>query len=355
MTRRVVAPLTPSPSVVAPSSAAGSLAVSVVVPVHAGGVAFVRCLDALARLSPPPLEIIVVEDGASGAGSPCYAPGVRVVRLPQRRGPAAARNRGAAIARGDVLFFVDADVAVPETAVATVQACLTDPGLAAVIGSYDRRPAAPNFISQFKNLAHRFVHQQANQDCATFWGACGAIRRATFLALGGFDERFDVPSIEDIELGLRLSRSGGRIRVRKDLEVTHLKRWTLTSLVTTDVWQRALPWSALLLADGHIPDHLNVSRRARLAVALTTILLATLLAAPFIPESALAAATVGLVLFVIDWRLWAYFAAERGWWFALRAVPMQWLYYAYGGGAFAWVWLATDWRRQRASRLQEPA
>ena len=226
-----------------------------------------------------------------------------------------------------MLLFVDADVVVPETAVATVQACLKDPGLSAVIGSYDRRPTAPNFVSQFKNLAHRFVHQQASEDGMTFWGACGAIRRTTFLALGGFDERFDVPSIEDIELGLRLSRSGGRIQLRKDLEVTHLKRWTLTSLIRTDVRQRALPWSALLLADGHIPDHLNVSRRARLAVALTAILLASLLAAPFITESALVAASAALVLLAVDWRLWAYFASERGWWFALRAVPMQWLYY----------------------------
>ena len=306
-------------------------------PVHSGGVAFLQCLDALARLSPPPLEVIVVEDGAADADPPAYRPDVRVLRLAERRGPAAARNRGAAIARGDVLLFVDADVVVPETAVGTVQACLKDPSLAAVIGSYDRKPAAPNFISQFKNLAHRFVHQQASEDGITFWGACGAIRRTTFLALGGFDERFDVPSIEDIELGLRLIRSGSRIRLRKDLEVTHLKRWTLASLIRTDVRQRALPWSALLLADGHIPNHLNVSRRARLAVALTMILLASLVCSVLVGEFALVAANAALVLLALDWRLWTYFAAERGWWFALRAVPMQWLYYAYSGAAFTWV------------------
>ena len=156
-------------------------------------------------------------------------------------------------------------------------------------------------------------------------------------------------------MGLRLSRGGGRIQLRKDLEVTHLKRWTLTSLIRTDVRQRALPWSALLLADGHIPDHLNVSRRARLAVALMAILLTSLLAAPFIPESVLVAANAALVLLAIDWRLWSYFAVERGWWFALRAVPMQWLYYVYSGAAFTWVFLTGDWRRQRAARLQEPA
>ena len=331
-------------------------AVSVIVPVHSGGAALLRCLDAVARLSPAPLEVIVVEDGDSAADSPRYAPGVQVVRLPVRRGPAAARNRGASIARGDILLFVDADVLVPATAVATVQACLADLALSAVIGSYDRTPAAPNFVSQFKNLAHRFVHQQANDDGVTFWGACGAIRRPTFLALGGFDERFDVPSIEDIELGLRLSRSGGRIRVRKDLEVTHLKHWTLSSLIRTDVFQRALPWSRLILADGHIPNELNVNRRARVAVALAGVAMASLPASLVVPDIALvAAACTASLLLALDWRLWAYFAAERGWWFALRAVPMQWLYYLYCGATFGWVWLAGDWRRQRATRVQEPA
>jgi GT2 family glycosyltransferase len=331
------------------------LAVSVIVPVHAGGAALAHCLAALSRLSPPPLEVIVVEDGGAYAGAPAYAAGVRVVRLPERRGPAAARNRGAAIARGDVFFFVDADVVVPATAVGAVQACLSDPALSAVIGSYDRWPAEPNFVSQFKNLAHRFVHQQAGDEGPTFWGACGAIRRKAFLSLGGFDERFDVPSIEDIELGLRLTRSGGHIRIQKDLEVTHLKRWTLTSLIRTDIRQRALPWSALLLGDGHIPNHLNVSRRARLAVALMAVLLAGLVATPFVPDAALVALNAGLVLLAVDWRLWAYFASERGWWFAVRAVPMQWLYYLYSGGAFAWVWLTGDWRRHRGTRVQEPA
>jgi len=341
--------------VAACSSEPSSPAVSVIVPVHAGGTALLRCLEAVGRLSPPPLEVIVVEDGGPGVDAPRYAPGVRVVRLVVRSGPAAARNRGASLARGDVLLFVDADVLVPVTAVATVQACLTDPTVSAVIGSYDRSPAAPNFVSQFKNLAHRFVHQHANDAAVTFWGACGAIRRAAFLALGGFDERFTVPSIEDIELGLRLSRGGGRIRVRKDLEVTHLKHWTLTSLIRTDVFQRALPWSRLVLADGHIPNELNVNRRARLAVALAGVGLASLAAALAVPGTAMVAACAASGLLALDWRLWAYFADERGWWFALRAVPMQWLYYVSCGATFGWVWLAGDWRRQRAARVQEPA
>lgn len=345
MSRRAVAPLTPARPTV-----------SLIVPVHDGGDALARCLDAILRLSPPPLEVIVVDDGPSASGPVRERPGIRVVRLAQRRGPAAARNRGAEAAAGDVLFFIDADVLVPADAIATVQATLADPALAALIGSYDRHPAEPNFVSQFKNLAHRFVHQHAHEDGWTFWGACGAIRRATFESLGGFDERFDEPSIEDIELGLRLVQRGARIRVDKGLGVTHLKRWTLRGLISTDVRRRALPWSALLLAGGRIPDDLNVRRRARVAVGLTALLLASLSLSTVVAEVVLLALALAAALWALDRRLWAYFAAERGWWFALRAVPMQWLYYSYCGAAFAWVWLTGDWRRVRATaRLPESA
>jgi GT2 family glycosyltransferase len=330
--------------------------VSLIVPVHDGGATLARCLDAIQRLAPPPFEVIVVDDGPSASGPVEARPGMRVVRLAERRGPATARNRGAAVATGEVLFFVDADVLVPPDAVAAVEDALADPRLCALIGSYDRHPAAQNFVSQFKNLAHRFVHQHAEEDGWTFWGACGAVRRAAFEALGGFDERFDEPSVEDIELGMRLARGGARIRVLKELGVTHLKHWTLGSLIATDVRRRALPWSALLLADGRIPDDLNLRRRARVAVGLTALLLASLSLSPLVAGVTLVALGLAGALWVLDRRLWAFFAAERGWWFALRAVPLQWLYYAYSGAAFAWVWLTGDWRRTRTTtRLPESA
>ena len=53
-----------------------------------------------------------------------------------------------------------------------------------------------------QNLAHRFVHQHADRDGFTFWGACGAIRRDIFHAVGGFDARYHEASVEDIELGI---------------------------------------------------------------------------------------------------------------------------------------------------------
>jgi GT2 family glycosyltransferase len=310
--------------------------VSIVIPVRDGGEAFGQALAALARLSPPPHETIVVEDGPQRDGR-SYPADVTVVRQPEPRGPAAARNAGARRATGDVLFFLDADVVAAVDAVGRLGPAFSDPGVDAVFGSYDRHPSAPGFVSQFKNLVHHYVHQHAREDAQTFWSGCGAIRRAVFERLGGFDEHFSTPSVEDIELGMRLRRDGGRIRLLKSLQVTHLKRWTLASTIRTDVLSRAVPWTRLLLAEPALPNDLNISRRARAAALLAGLMAGALTLAPLAPQALMLAAALAPALVALDWPLWRFFAAERGWWFALRAMPMQWLYYLYSSAAFLWV------------------
>ena len=61
--------------------------------------------------------------------------------------------------------------------------------LDALIGSYDDDPAERDFLSQYKNLMHCFVHQTGNEQASTFWSGCGAIRRDVSLAHSGFRVR----------------------------------------------------------------------------------------------------------------------------------------------------------------------
>jgi GT2 family glycosyltransferase len=149
-----------------------------------------------------------------------------VLKVPQAGGPAKARNLGAQASHGDILFFMDADVTLaPDTLEQVLAAFDTQPQIAALIGSYDDAPGAPNFLSQYKNLFHHYTHQRGCEEASTFWGACGAVRREVFSAVGGFDEAYRYPSIEDIELGYRLKRAGHSIHLCKQVQVKHLKRW----------------------------------------------------------------------------------------------------------------------------------
>jgi GT2 family glycosyltransferase len=310
----------------------------VVVPVADGGAAFGACLAALGALNPAPVELIVVSDASTDeSAARAVAAGATVIRMARRLGPAAARNRGASRASGDVLFFVDADVVVHPDAIAHVGAVLSDPAVDAVIGSYDSRPAAPGLVSQYKNLVHHFLHQSSDPAAFTFWGACGAIRRDVFASVGGFDERYVEPSIEDIELGYRLRRAGHRIRLDRTLEVTHLKRWTLGSLIRTDIRARAVPWSALLIREGRADDGLNLRVEARIAVALAWVTAVCAALSTALDGVWPVAAIAALVLAALDIPLWRHLLQLRGSWFLLRAMPLHWLYYLYCGASFGYV------------------
>jgi GT2 family glycosyltransferase len=329
-----------------PRMTTGDTSLSVVVPVRDGGARLEQCLDALLASDSEPFELLVVDDGSTDGGASaaaCRARGVEVVELMRNFGPAAARNRGAERARGSVLLFVDADVVVRPDTLSRVAALFRGrPEVAAVFGSYDDEPAATNFVSQYKNLQHHFTHQQASEQAETFWAGCGAVRRAAFEAVGGFDERrYTKPSVEDIELGLRLRGAGYRIALDKGLRVKHLKRWTLSSLLRADIFDRALPWSRLILnGGGGMINDLNLRVRERACAALVGLAAALLVLACFFsaPVAALLAGAAGVALasvLILNLRLFRFFLARRGAAFAAASFVMLLLYYFYSGAVFA--------------------
>ncbi|GIW10758.1 MAG: hypothetical protein KatS3mg061_1815 [Dehalococcoidia bacterium] len=309
--------------------------VSVIVPAHNGSLLLRRCLAALQASSYQPIELIVVDDSShEPVAALAESFGARVVRLEGGPyGPAVARNAGAAMAQGELLFFTDADCEVHPDTVRRVVTALADPTLDAVIGSYDAEPAEPGFLSQYKNLFHHWVHQQASREATTFWSGCGGIRRAVFLALGGFDPAFRRPSIEDIELGVRLRARGGRIRLDPELQVRHLKRWTLLGLLQTEIFDRGAPWTALILRTRQLPADLNLRPSERVSAACAVLGTGGLLLAPlWWPLATLGVALLGVTLW-LNRRFYRFFAQRRGLRFAVRVVPLHLLYYLYSAAS----------------------
>jgi len=311
--------------------------VSIIVPVHNGGEAFGCCLASIAASEAPPAEVIVVDDGSTdGSSGVANLFGARVIELSTCGGPARARNLGARAARGEILFFVDADVTLAPDAVGqVVDAFRADSELAAVIGSYDDAPACGNFLSQYKNLLHHYVHQTGRQDAWTFWGACGAIRRRVFHAVGGFDESYPHASIEDIELGYRLKEAGETIRLVRSLQVKHLKVWTTRTLLKADFLLRALPWTELILRRRRAANDLNLNGSSRASVVLAYAMLGCLIGGAWWRWLLAPAAAAAIALLAVNLPVYRFFRRKRGPWFAMQAIPWHWFYYLYGGLAFA--------------------
>ena len=314
---------------------------SIIVPTHNAERELVRCIAAIQRQSFKDWELILVDDASSDVTYARDQDVDRLIRLEQRMGPAAARNTGAQNARGQVLFFTDSDCLLHPDALARAAAELDRrPDLAALIGSYDAAPEHRGFFSQFRNLLHHHVHQSAAAGAATFWTGCGAIRRDQFLALGGFDAAaYPQPSIEDIELGYRLKQAGGKIRLLKQLQVTHLKAWTLPSMLHTDIFRRALPWTTLLLRTPDRRTELNLGTKYRFSVALVGTAALAMAVTPWLPAAAALALTALILALGLNLRFYRLLNRIHGFRFSAGAAVVHLGYYFYSGLTFLIVWL----------------
>jgi len=284
----------------------------------------------------PDAEVLIAADGAVDDCRPLAAAwGAQVVFVPGPSGPAVARNRAAALASGDVLAFVDADVVVaPEALPGMCRLLGTETGLAGVFGAYDLLPPERNFMSQYKNLSHAYVHEGGGTQAATFWAGLGAVRADVFQSVGGFDERFRRPSIEDIELGHRLVVAGYSLRLDVRFRGQHLKRWTLGSSIVTDIWARGIPWTQLIHRSQVLPNDLNTSVGLRLSVVLTVAMAASLALAVLKPWAAVPAGLLLAALVGLNFRYYRWFAQQRGVLFALRVVPVHLLHHLCNGVSF---------------------
>ena len=323
--------------------------ISVIVPVFNGERFLNRCLEAVTASSYKSYEVIVVDDCSTDKSVEISRQhGATVLRMPHQSGPAGARNLGAREARGEILLFVDADVVVKPDTVERVGADFVNhPQIAAVFGSYDDEPAEKNFISQYKNLFHRFVHQQSSSEAVTFWAGCGAVRRDVFLAVDGFNaERYPRPAIEDIELGYRLCAAGHRILLDKQLQAKHLKRWTLKSMLHADIFCRAIPWSTLILESQGMVNDLNLQTSDRVSAGLLGVSLTILPFSIIKPQLLLLVVALLATILLLNHKLYRFFFQRKGLWFAVRAFPFHLLYYLYSAITFVLCWFRHLFRQQ---------
>lgn len=167
--------------------------VSAIVPNYNYEKTLEMCLRALQAQTYAPMEIIVVDDCSTDASvAIARRLGVEVVRLSQNSGVSVARNAGAAHARGQVLFFVDSDVALEPDAVANaVQALGADCGVGAVCGIYHPIPLVrDSLVEEYRNF-HQYYWLSLCEGTMRdiVHTAIMAVRAEVFTEIGGFSPR----------------------------------------------------------------------------------------------------------------------------------------------------------------------
>ncbi|HEY0697503.1 MAG TPA: glycosyltransferase family 2 protein [Micromonospora sp.] len=186
--------------------------VSVIVPNYNYAPSLPLCLRALKAQTYQPVEIIVVDDcSTDDSVEIARSLGVRVIRRDTNGGCAAARNTGAAEARGEILFLVDSDVMVEPDAIEKAVAILdADPSIGAVCGIEDPVPLIRDSrLEEYRALQFHYWSASSEGDVSFLFPAMCAIPRKVFAEVGEFNTR--LKQTEEVDYGHRLSQ---RYRIR---------------------------------------------------------------------------------------------------------------------------------------------
>lgn len=199
------------------------ISASIIIPTFNGAKRIVRCLDSLSKqTSGRHVETLVVDDGSNDNIAEVVGqfPGIRLISQ-ANAGPAAARNRGAREAKGDLILFTDDDC---EPAPGWLDAMLepfTDPEVVGVKGAYRtrQRPLMARFVQAEYEDRYRLMAHISNIDFIDTYSA--AFRRERFVEMGGYDTQFPVACAEDVELSYRMSARGWQMRFAPKAIVYH--------------------------------------------------------------------------------------------------------------------------------------
>jgi GT2 family glycosyltransferase len=301
---------------------------TVIIPVYNGQKTIGRCLESLFASTLQDFDVIVVDDHSTDESVriarpfPCV-----IVETTVNSGAAAARNLGAANAVTRLIYFLDADILLePDTLARTLQALESHPDACAIMSSFQKDTVHQNFVSVYKNLLQHYIHQNSNADSTSFCGGFSLIRRDVFLACGGFDPAYRF--MEDVDLGYRLKSAGHRIRLDRELQVTHWKYLSLAGLIRSDVFERAAPWTRIMLEKRVFRNDLNTQVHHVLSVPVSFLLLGSLAAPPWWLWFTLPA---GVLFLGLNHGFLNFVRRQRGGWFALRAAALCWFGYLYSG------------------------
>jgi GT2 family glycosyltransferase len=272
--------------------------VSVIIPTRDRVDLLSRCLDSLwhCESAGPPCEWLVIDNGSREPATLAYLArleqqGVRLLRRPGPFNYAALNNEAAALARGDLLAFLNNDVEAPEPGwLAELAAQALRPG----VGAVGARLLYPDGSIQHAGVvlgiggvaghAHKYLSADAPgyelrlrlvHNVSAVTGAALVIRRDRFNEVGGFDADLFAVNYNDVDLCLRLMRAGYRNLYCPDAVLIHHEsrsRGVPTAGPAYDQWQRERRamlrrWGDLLEADPHYSPHLSL-REENFSLAL---------------------------------------------------------------------------------------
>ena len=210
--------------------------VSIIIPVRNGSQTLDACLRSIKRSYYKDIEVIIVDDHSiDNSADIARRYTSQVLEVTGGDGANHARNVGAHHARGQILVFIDSDIVVARETILGIVETLDEEGPDAVVGIYTAKHRHETFVSQYKNLWVRYSYLKSPPVIDWLFGAISGIKREAFEKIGGFNiELLSRHGHDDIELGKRFAGAHLNIVLNVDIEVEHLKNYTLRSFIKNE-------------------------------------------------------------------------------------------------------------------------
>ena len=277
------------------------LFVSVVIPNRNGARSIGKCLASALASEYPSFEIIVVDDASTdGSAEICEGTtGIRLIRLKEHRGASAARNAGVREARGEAVFFTDADCLLSPGTLAEAARAFRQSPEAITGGTYTRVPHDSGFFSAFQSA---FIHYSETRLSTPDYVATHAmvVGRKVFERTGGFQEDF-LPILEDVEFSHRARQQGLKLRMEPGIQVSHIFNFSLMGSLS-NAFRKSMYWTIYSIRNKDLMGDSGTASHELKAAVMSWPLwagLAVLFAVTRAPEALVAALVVlGTGLFI---------------------------------------------------------
>ncbi|MDO8538454.1 MAG: glycosyltransferase [archaeon] len=191
---------------------AKELTASIIIPTFNAEKTIDQCLEALLNQSVKPLEIIVMNDGSTDNTQKIVEEFKQAKLVNQKNsGPAVERNKGARLAKGDIIIFIDSDCIADKDFVKFMLEPFQNKEICGVQGSYKIKQQ--ELIARYTQIVIEMSYaKMAKQKFIDHIGSYAAgYRRKDFLELNGFDESFPKASGEDTEFSYRMTEAGKKL------------------------------------------------------------------------------------------------------------------------------------------------
>lgn len=323
--------------------------ISVIIPTRDGNHTLGRCLASIKNSTHSPREVIVVDDcSKENCSSIVESFGFRTVRLDEPREAEYARNRGAELAKGDILVFTDSDMILQPDVLKRIHDHFSQNRCAAVSGVCTPETDDKKLAARYKNLWLYYSYVNSPHDFDWFILSIGAIRKEVFSELKGFKTTY--PTVSgggDLEFGRRLREAGEKIRLDTTIQGKHLKRYTIRSLLRND-YVRGKGWFEFAVGRKTLWAVIKKLRIANIYPAfIVSVLISlacffSLLLSPVSITFLYLAILSALAYLLVNYPLFRFFRHEAGAGFLLKAIPLSFVDHLVAGfgvisGCASWL------------------